>query len=116
MAVMASRSASVAGRTSASVTEHAVDELHGIERREIVHPFAEADQLDRDAQLALYLHDDAALRGSVELGEDDAGDVDHLGERTGLDEAVLAGGGVENEQHLGDWGDLLDDPLHLAQL
>src|SRR5664279_3751897 len=97
-----------------SVTKNPVDELDRIERREIVHPFAEADQLDRDAELALHLHDDAALRGSVELGEHDAGDVDHLSERTGLDEAVLAGGGVENEQHLGDRGDLLDDPLHLA--
>src|SRR5665647_3244099 len=99
-----------------SVTEDPVDELDRIERGEIVHPFAEADQLDGDAKLALYLHDDAALRGSVELGEDDASDVDDLGERTSLGEAVLAGGGVENEQHLGDRGDLLDDPLHLAEL
>src|SRR5450759_5201949 len=99
-----------------SVTEDPVDELDRIERGEIVHPFAEADQLDGDAKLALYLYDDAALRGSVELGEHDAGDVDHLGELTSLGEAVLADGGVENEQHLGDRGDLLDDPLHLAQL
>ena len=31
-------------------------------------------------------------------------------------EAVLAGGGVEDEEHLGDRGLLLDDPLDLAEL
>ena len=60
--------------------------------------------------------DDAALGRAVELGEHDAGDVDDLAEDPGLDEAVLAGGGVEDQQHLGDRGLLLDDALDLAEL
>ena len=88
----------------------------GVERRHVVGALAEPDELDRYAELALDLHHDAALGGPVELGEHDAGDVDDLAEDAGLDEAVLAGGGVEDEQHLGDRGLLLDDPLDLAEL
>ncbi|CAM5342321.1 hypothetical protein SCYAM73S_02539 [Streptomyces cyaneofuscatus] len=60
--------------------------------------------------------DDAALGGAVELGEDDAGDVHDLGEDPGLDEAVLPGGGVQDEQDLVQRTVLLHDPLDLAQL
>jgi hypothetical protein len=38
--------------------------------------FAEADELDRDAEVALDGDDDAALGGAVELGQDDPGDAD----------------------------------------
>ena len=51
-------------------------------------------------ELGLDGEHDAALGGAVELGEHDAGDVDRLGELARLGEAVLAGGGVEHEQHL----------------
>ena len=57
--------------------------------------FAEADELDRDAEVALDGDDDATLGGAVELGQDDAGDADGVGELAGLGEAVLAGGGMD---------------------
>src|SRR5439155_10987817 len=49
---------------------------------------------------------------------DDAGDVDGLAEETRLLEAVLAGGGVEDEQRLvrGALQAVGDDPPDLAQL
>src|SRR5215210_7993984 len=87
-----------------------------LERRQVVGPLPQADQLHRDAELALDRDDDAALGRAVELGQDDAGDVDGLGEDPRLDDAVLAGRGVEDEQHLGDGRLLLGHPLDLAQL
>ena len=45
---------------------------------------------------------DPALGAAVELGEHDPGHPDRLGELACLDEAVLAGRRVEDEQHLGD--------------
>ena len=77
---------------------------------------AEADELHRHAELALHRDDDAALGRAVELGEHDAGDVDRLAEDLGLAQAVLAGGGVEDQQHLVDRRLLLDDALDLAEL
>src|SRR6476659_3900066 len=93
-----------------------VDEGLGVEGGEVVGSLAEADELDRDAELALDRHDDAALGRAVELGQHDAGDVDRLGEDLGLLQAVLPGGGVEDEQHLVDLALLLDDALDLAEL
>ena len=52
------------------------------------------------AQFAGDGDDDAALGGAVELGEDDAGDLGGFGEEAGLLQAVLAGGGVHDEQRL----------------
>ena len=60
---------------------------------------------------------DAALGRAVELGQDHAGDVDGLGELLRLGQAVLAGGGVEDEQHLGHVPRIaVGHPPHLAQL
>ena len=56
------------------------------------------------------------LRGAVELGQHDAGDVDDLGEHARLLQPVLAGRRVEHEQHLVDRRLLLDDALDLAEL
>ena len=44
--------------------------------------------------------DDAPLGGAVQLGEHDAGDAGALLELLGLDQAVLAGGGVQYQQGL----------------
>jgi hypothetical protein len=90
-----------------------------VEGREVVHPLAEPDHLHGHPELALHVHDDAALGGAVELGEHDAGDVHGLGEHPGLLHAVLPGGRVDHEQHLGDLvavQALLGDPAHLAEL
>jgi nitric-oxide synthase len=68
-----------------------VNEDLGIEECKIVWPFAEAYELDRNAELTLHLDDDPAPCRPVELGEDDPGDVHNLGEHTGLAQAVLSG-------------------------
>src|SRR6478672_5274766 len=93
-----------------------VDEGLGVEGRKVVRSLTESDELDRDAELSLHRDDDAALRGAVELGQDDARHVDGLGEDLGLLEAVLARRGVEDEQDLVDLALLLDDALDLAEL
>src|SRR6478609_6555495 len=92
----------------AGSAEEGVDEGGSVEGGHVVGALAQSDELDGYAELALHLDDDPALGGPVELGQDDAGDVDDLTEDARLDEAVLAGGGVEDEEHLGDGGLLLD--------
>ena len=61
---------------------------------------AHADVADRHAQLAHHGHRHPALRGPVELGEDEAGDARRLGELAALGEAVAAHGGIQHEQRL----------------
>ena len=58
--------------------EQGVDELVGVEGDEVADGLAEADELDRDAELGLDGEDDAALGRAVELGEHHAGDVGGL--------------------------------------
>ena len=65
-----------------------------------VEAFAGADELDRHTQLFRNRKDDAALRGAVELGHDQARDADGLVELLRLRERVLALARVEHEQHL----------------
>src|SRR5262245_15889216 len=96
--------------------QQGVNELLRIEGCQVVGSLAEPDELDRYAELPLDRDHDAALRRTVQLGQDQAGDVDDLGEHAGLGQAVLAGGGVDDEQHLVDVGGLLDHPLDLAEL
>src|SRR6266508_915993 len=104
-------------RGDAALLEEGVDELVGVEVDKVVGLLAEADQLDRDAEVLLDRKDDAALGRPVELGQYHAGDVDCLGELAGLDQPVLTGGGVEHEQHLGHPARLaIRDPANLAQL
>ena len=59
-------------RRSAAGSEQRVDELLGIEVDEVVGALAQADQLDREAELALDGDHDAALGRAVELGQHDA--------------------------------------------
>ena len=58
------------------------------------------DQLHRDAQFGGDRQRDAALRGAVELGQDDAVDLGGLGEDLRLAQPVLAGGRVDRDQRL----------------
>ena len=69
-----------------------------------------------DGEVTLHGHDDASLGRPVQLGQHDAGDVHDVTEDAGLHEPVLTGGGVEDEQHLGDGRLLLDHALDLAEL
>src|SRR5437899_10606155 len=70
------------------VAEQRVDECLGLERRQVVRPLAEANQLDRDTEVALYGDDDAAFSRTVQLCEDDPGDVNDLGEHARLSQPV----------------------------
>src|SRR6202021_1253117 len=88
------------GRSGSGSAEDGVHERGRVEWRQVIRALAEADQLDRHAELALHGDDDAALGGAVELGEHDAGDVDRLGEDPALPEPVLPGGRVQPEQPL----------------
>ena len=60
---------------------------------------ADPDVADGQVQLARDGDHDAALGGAVELGQHDAGDAGGLGELARLLQAVLAGGGVQHQQH-----------------
>src|SRR5579885_2933506 len=70
----------------------------GVEGDEVVDLLAGADEADGEAEFAGDGDDDAALGGAIELGEDDAGDANGAGKFAGLGEAVLSGGGVEDEK------------------
>src|SRR5690554_5695011 len=96
--------------------EQGLDEVLGDEGGEVVRALAQADELDRHAELALDGDDDPALGGPVELGEDDAGDVDDLGEDLRLPQAVLARGRVQDEEDLAHRCLPGDDALDLAEL
>src|SRR4051794_1367264 len=104
-------------RTPARSGEQGLDELLFVEVDEVGCGLTETDELHRDPELGLDGEHDAALRRTVELGEDDARDVDRLGELLCLHETVLSRRGVEHEQHLGDLAGLaIGDTADLAQL
>ena len=52
---------------------------------------------ERQAELFRQGHDDTAPGAAIELGDDQAGDVDHLFEHLDLLDGVLAGGGVQHQ-------------------
>ena len=51
-----------------------------VERLQVVHRFAQADEPDRQSELAPQRRDRAAAGAAVELGHDDAGGRDRLRE------------------------------------
>ena len=67
-----------------SLPHESIDEARGFEGCEVVGPLTQPDELDGHAELLLHLHDDASLGRTVQLGQDDTGDVDDLGEDAGL--------------------------------
>src|SRR5262245_32576077 len=94
------RASNIGTSVPAGLFEEGVDELVGIERDEVLGRLAHADDLHRQADLRLDREDDAAFRGAVELREDHPGHLDRVGELARLGETVLAGGRVDDEQHL----------------
>ena len=82
------------------LVEQGVDEGVRIEGKDVFHFFADAGEDDRQAELGGDGEHDAALGGAVELSENDAGDASGFGEEAGLLQAVLAGGGIHDEQRL----------------
>src|SRR5271155_1728202 len=77
-----------------------VDVGLGIEWDQVVDFFAGAYEADWQIQFAGNGYDDAAFGGAVEFGEHDAGDSGMAPEFAGLVQAVLSGGGVEDEEHV----------------
>src|SRR5262245_36559272 len=74
------------------VAEQGLDESFGVEFLQVLGTLAEADVADGDFELVANGEDDAALGGSVELREDDPGEVDRILEHLRLRERVLSGG------------------------
>ena len=101
-----------------SLLEQRRDERLRVERQQVLRLLPHPDEPDRDAELLLDREHDAALRGRVELGQDDARQADRVVERLRLGEAVLAGGGVEDEEGLdtAPGQPLVDDAADLGQL
>src|SRR6478609_4318450 len=91
----ARRTVTAAGRSALLGCDERAREVVGVERAQVLERLADADELDRDAELAGDGQGDPALGGAVELGEDDPVDRDRLGEQLGLAQAVLAGRGVD---------------------
>ena len=67
-----------------------------VEFAEILGLFADADEADRQPELARDGDHDAALGGAVELGEHEAGDAHRFVELRGLRERVLSLVGIEH--------------------
>ena len=73
-----------------TLSEQRIDKLVRIEFNQILNTFTQAHAFDRDTKFLLDSKHDAALGGSVELGQYDAGHFDSLGELLGLNKPVLA--------------------------
>src|SRR3974390_2027769 len=85
---------------SGFMLEQRFGELFGGEGLEILGLFAEADELDGDAELTLDGDDHSAFAGAVEFGQHEASERDGLVELARLNESVHARGGIEHEQDL----------------
>src|SRR5882757_8251293 len=69
------------------------------ERREVVDALADADEMHRQFVLFRQRHQDAAARGAVELGHDQAGHARCTMKRLDLRQRVLSHRGIEHQQH-----------------
>src|SRR6267143_3254025 len=76
------------------------DELVRVELLEVRHLLAHAHVPDRDLERVADADDHAALGRPVQLGEDESGDAERLVELPRLLDRVLAGGRVDDQQHL----------------
>src|SRR5262245_61329857 len=105
-------------RAGALVGEQRGGELASVERAQVLEPLANSDQLDWELELGGDRERDAALRCPIELREDDPGQVNRLGERARLAQAVLPGGGIDYDQRLVRRAleALRRHPAHLRQL
>ena len=98
------------------LVQQRVHECFRVERRQVVRAFTQADELDGNAELLLNSDHDAALCRAVKLGQHDTGHVHDLTEDLRLDHAVLAGRRVDDQEHLGHRGFLLNHTLDLTEL
>src|SRR5580692_2898906 len=82
------------------LVEEGIDEGNGVEGDKVFELFSDADEVHWQAKYVGDGDDDATLGGAVEFSEHDAGDAGGLSEEARLLQAVLAGGGIDDEQHL----------------
>ena len=71
----------------------------GVEGLQSLDRFAHADGMDGQGEFFSDGDENAAARGAVQLGHDDAGHPGDVAKRLRLENSVLPGGGIENEQH-----------------
>ena len=100
-------------RDDVAHAEDAAGHAVGVEFLEVVELLADADELDRHAGDVLDGERRAAAGVAVELGEDDAVELERLVERLGAVDGVLAGHGVDDEVDLVGL-DALVDALELV--
>ena len=88
------------------------------ERREVVDPLADTDEMHRQSVFFRQRHQNAAPRGSVELGHHEASDPCRTMKRLDLRQRILSHRGIQHQQHrMRRRGvDLLDDANHLFEL
>ena len=89
-----------------------------LEGAQIVDALAHADIANRRAELLGQGEDDTTLGRAVELGQHQPGKLHRLVELFGLVDGVLAGAGIEHQQHFMRRGlvQLAHDPADLLQL
>src|SRR5690606_38058481 len=78
----------------------AAGEIGGVEQVQVVDALADPDCVDRQLEGFGEPDENAALCRSIQLGDDETGDGDHLAERLDLGMGVLADSGVEDQQHI----------------
>src|SRR5687768_18575589 len=98
--VVAARLAASRFISHGSIREQRLHVRVRIEQLQVLRLFADADELHRQVELLLDAEDRAPLGGAVELGQDDAGALHRFLEHLRLDDRVLSGGGVEDQEHL----------------
>jgi hypothetical protein len=86
-----------------------------IERAEILERLADADGVDRQAELLRRRDQHAAFRRAVQLGHHQPGDAGVAAEHLDLVERILAGGGIEHQHHVVRRGGV-EPPQHAADL
>src|SRR5436190_9887291 len=82
-----------------SLCEHRFGKLLGIESLKIVSLFPQADKFNRQVQFLLYRDHHPTLAGSIEFGDDQAGEGNGFVEFASLIERIHAGGSVEHQQY-----------------
>ena len=108
----------------AAVGEQGGDEAVDVEEVQVLDFLAQPDVLDGDVELLPDGNHHAAFRGAVELGQNDPRATGRLRKTFGLADPVLAGGGIQDEEHfvrcvgdeLGDHAADLGELIHQVGL
>src|SRR5579885_2205128 len=83
-----------------SILQQGVDEGAGVEWLEILDLLAGSQEIDRNLELANDRKDRTTLRRAVDLRQDQAGHPGRLLELPSLDQSVLAGRRIQDQQGL----------------